>query len=262
MSRAGAPTGSGPGGPHHDQQHISFDFTVPSQGEEFLQNDQRSTDSHGRGYAPSQMANLRRKRSSSPPANEDDEEEGGGEEDEDDEYIPEGGGGHHRSYPSGSGNAAGSQRRGNGGGGGGLGMSSAPIDMDIRVGSSTHTGTFRVAQRKALPAVGPDGLPPPKKKRRRQALSCTGESSIRRFFCHPDLVSTFSCSVPSQSTNLIGPDCSRHSPIIPLISVNYTTLFFPRVLRIRSSHADHGHKRRSRELTPLKTATLARDSPP
>lgn len=168
-------TGSGA---HPNRQHISFDFTVPSQEHEFIHTSTMSTDSHGQGHAQGYVsphtANLRRKRSHSSQEGED--EEGGGDDDEDDEYLPQtgsGGGTHgtggNRYYGGGNG----SYSRGSiSGGDGGFGM---PIGVDVQVGSSSHTSTFRVSQRKAPQSVGPDGQPPPKKKRRRQALSCTGK---------------------------------------------------------------------------------------
>jgi hypothetical protein len=170
-------------GAHPHQQHVAFDFTVPSQENEFLH---MSSDSRGHGhnheYISPQAGNLRRKRSPSP-RDEDENEDEGGEEDEDDEYIPHAGGGNGSGgrnpyYPNGNGNTRGSYGRESTSGGdrGTFGIPLSPLDVEMHTGNASHTTTFRVGgQRKAAQTVGPDGQPPPKKKRRRQALSCTGE---------------------------------------------------------------------------------------
>lgn len=143
---------------HQRPPHIAFDFTVPSQGNNYF--DPMSTDSQGHAHNPSfapSNANgtpLRRKRSAS--SGEEDEDLDGDEGDED-EYMPEGGGTgrHYIDNPSTSYHHASSNSRDGG--------------MN-QILTSVQSGS----QRKGSQPVGPDGQPPPKKKRRRQALSCTG----------------------------------------------------------------------------------------
>lgn len=159
----------------NSNEQISFDYTVPSQEDEYLQ--ARLTAAHSRD-----QGQRRRKRSLS--EDEDEDEEG----DEDEDYIP--------GQPLGSG----------GGGYGGERYGCVIVvretelfrltRISFRIPSSDHTNhhagmlastssggksamTARKSQGTKPVALGPDGQPPPKKKRRRQALSCTGEYITR-----------------------------------------------------------------------------------
>jgi hypothetical protein len=142
-------------------EQISFDFTVPSQEEGYMQ--ARMAAANGSSREPGSM---RRKRSLS---HDDEDEEG----EDDDEYVPHGGdtqnyagqrfvgGVFDTDQRRGSFDASLEERRGSG--------------MPASSSLAGKPNTSRKPQGSKQVVLGPDGQPPPKKRRRRQALSCTGE---------------------------------------------------------------------------------------
>jgi hypothetical protein len=152
MSRAGNRT-----------EQISFDYTVPSQEEGYMQARMAAANSTSRD-----PSSIRRKRSLS--GDEEDEEEG----EEDEEYVPHAGDTRDYAGQRFVGGVFGTDHRG------------GSFDTSFEDRRGPHPGmpgsssggkpnVSRKSQGSKQAILGPDGQPPPKKRRRRQALSCTGE---------------------------------------------------------------------------------------